>query len=728
MSTLIATLERTVYSNEENGYTVAKVRIKNQRQLVTIVGTNLPTVPGETLELQGEWVVDKKYGQQFKVESCRSVAPATVHGVKRYLASGLIKGVGPFVAERLVNKFGAKTLEVIENEPERLLEVGGIGPVKKEWIHQAVKQQREIRELMLFFQGHELPAGLAFKVFKEYGSRALKVVKEDPYRLAEDIFGIGFRTADRIAVKLGLPLDAPSRVEAGVVYLLNELAADGHVFYPYDELVNQASELLGVDGQLVKEALQALSSPGRERVVIEQLLDSDRAVYYTPLYRAEVNVARRFLNLMHFPHFIRPAFHLDTAINEAQARQRLELSPAQREAVTKMVLEKALIITGGPGTGKTTLVKTFLTIAEKMGRRVLLAAPTGRAAKRLAETTGEEAKTIHRLLEYAPNLGTFKRDQTNLLRGDVVLIDEASMVDLVLMNSLLKAIPLHASLILVGDVDQLPSVGPGNVLRELINSEVIPVVRLSEVFRQAKESLIVTNAHRINIGQFPLQPRAEADELDFYFIEKEEPEEILQLIRKLCLERIPEKFGFDPIEDIQVLSPMHRGLVGAINLNQELKNWLNSGGVDLPFGGRSLKEGDKVMQLRNNYDLDIFNGDIGRVERIDREEQEVTVRFYDRSVNISFLDLDELALAYAITVHKSQGSEYPAVVMPLITQHYMMLQRNLLYTALTRAKKLMVLIGSKKAVAMAIKNDKIEKRFTNLKLRLQGIDSSGETL
>lgn len=734
MTSLVATLERTVYTNEENGYTVAKVRLKNQRQLVTIVGTNLPAVPGETLEIQGQWVVDKKYGEQFKVESCRSVAPATAHGIKRYLASGLIKGIGPSTAESLVKKFGIKTLEVIENEPERLLEVEGIGTVKKEWIHEAVKKHKEVRELMLFFQNHELPAGLAIKVFKEYGSRALAVVKEDPYRLAEDIFGIGFKTADRIAVRLGLPLDCPSRAEAGVIYLLNELASDGHVFYPYDELVIKASGLLGVDEQLVKEAVQALSSSGRNRVTVEQLPDSNKAVYTAPLYWAEVHVARRLLNLMHFPHFLRPAFNLDEAIKEAETRQGLELSSTQREAVTRMVLEKALIITGGPGTGKTTLVKSFLNVAEKMGRRVLLAAPTGRAAKRLSETTGEVAKTIHRLLEYAPTLGKFKRDQTNLLRADVVLIDEASMVDLILMNNLLKAIPLHASLILVGDVDQLPSVGPGNVLRELINSEIVPVVRLAEVFRQAKESLIVTNAHRINMGEFPLQPRAEAEDLDFFFIEKEEPEEILQLIKKLCLERIPEKFGFDLIEDIQVLSPMHRGLVGAMNLNAELKNWLNPGGLDLPFGGRSLKEGDKVMQLRNNYDLDIFNGDIGRIDRIDREEQEVIVRFYDRSVNISFLDLDDLALAYAITVHKSQGSEYPAVVMPLTTQHYMMLQRNLLYTALTRAKKLMVLIGTKKAVAMAIKNDKIEKRFTNLKIRLQGlgeglgIDSSGETL
>ena len=705
------TLERTIYTNEESGYTVAKVRLKNQRGLITSVGKYLTAVPGETLKLEGEWVVNKRYGEQFKVERYQTLIPATSHGIKRYLASGVIKGIGEELAERIVRAFGIKTLEVIDKEPERLLEVEGIGPVRLESIKKSFREHQEIRELMLFMQGHDLPASLAIRVFKEYGDRSIAVLKENPYRLAEDVFGIGFKTADKIAMRLGIPKDSPHRAEAGVIYLLNELSNEGHVYYPYQELIEKAAQLLEVDRGGIEAALTALKE--REKVAIE-----GEMVYLSYLYFAEVNAARRLLNLMHFPHLANPPLDMNLALGEAQRLQGITLSPAQREAVLKMVTEKVLIITGGPGTGKTTLIKSFLHIAHRIGRRVLLCAPTGRAAKRLSEATGEEAKTIHRLLEYQPASGTFKRDQSNLLRGDVVIVDEASMIDLVLMNHLLRAIPLHASLILVGDVDQLPSVGPGNVLRELINSEAIPVVRLTEIFRQAQESYIVVNAHRINRGDFPIHSRREP--VDFFFVEKEEPEEILELIKRLCRERIPEKFHLDPVDDIQVLSPMYRGVVGAINLNQELKGCLNPGGMDIPFGGRSFKVGDKVMQLRNNYELEIFNGDIGKIKKIDKEEQKITIRFYDRAVDIDFKDLDDLTLAYAISVHKSQGSEYPAVVMPLITQHYMMLQRNLLYTALTRAKRLMVLIGTKKAVAMAIKNDKIEKRFTNLRMRLQG--------
>lgn len=725
MSQLIATLERTVYVNEENGYTVAKVRLKGvRRSTITVVGTNLAAYPGETLELEGEWEVDKKYGEQFRVHSFRSRAPASAQAMEKYLASGLIKGVGPFLAKNLVRKFGVNTLQVIEQTPKKLLKVKGIGRVRTKLIHQAVMENREIRELMLFMQGHYLPASLAVKAYKEYGEKALPVIKEDPYRLADDIFGVGFKTADRVALSLGLPTDSVSRAEAALVYILGQLAGEGHVYCPQEELVAKVSELLGVDISLPETAINLLAQPGRDKIVIEKLPSGERAVYRLPLYWAEVNVARRLLHLLHFPHLIKPPEDLDGAIAEAEAGQGISLSATQRQALTSMVSKKIVIITGGPGTGKTTLVKTFLAIAQKMGRLVLLAAPTGRAAKKLSETTGQEAKTIHRLLEYAPVAGRFKRDERNLLRGDVILVDEASMVDLILMNNLIKAIPVHASLVLVGDVDQLPSVGPGNVLRELIASGQIPVVRLTEIFRQSKESLIVTNAHRINNGQLPWQPREQDESADFFFIEKEEPEEILELIKRLITKRIPERFGFDPIDDIQAISPMHRGLVGAHNLNLELKKCLNPGGVELPFGNRTLREGDKVMQLRNNYELDIFNGDIGRVQRIDREEQKVTVKFYDRLASIEFRDLDDLTLAYTITVHKSQGSEYPAVIMPLITQHYMMLQRNLVYTALTRAKKLMVIIGTKKALAMAIKNDMIERRFTNLKLRLEGQPSS----
>ncbi len=722
-TTLEGILERIVYFNEENNFTVAKLQSGQSRELITIVGNLLGPNPGETLRLKGEWTVDAKFGRQFRVESCISVLPSTLTGIEKYLGSGLVKGIGPIMAGRVVAKFGLETLDVMEGRPEGLLEVEGIGKIRAERIGKAWQEQKEIRDVMVFLQGHGVSSTYAVKIYKVYGNKSISVVKENPYRLALDISGIGFKTADRIARNMGIDPGAQIRIEAGIIHVLSELVDEGHVYYPQDKLMNSAAELLEVEQTKVEAALPALVK--QRRIVIEQQGD-EQAVYLTPLHVAEVNVARRLETLINAPRQIF-SIDVDKAILWVQGATGMELAEMQQEAIKKAVTSKVLVITGGPGTGKTTLLNCLIRIMEKKSRRILLASPTGRAAKRLAEVTGREAKTIHRLLEYSPREGGFKRNEDNPLETDLVIIDEISMVDILLMNHLLKAIPPLATLLLVGDVDQLPSVGPGNVLRDIIASGRVETVKLTEVFRQAQESLIIVNAHRINRGEFPVAAPPQDKKADFYFIEREEPDQALALIKELCASRLPQAFHLDPHNDIQVMTPMHRGLVGVSNLNAELQMLLNPDGKEVIRGGRCFRINDKVMQIVNNYEKEVFNGDIGRIAGIEDTQQKLVVRYDDRMIDYGWNELDELVLAYAISIHKSQGSEYPAVVVPILSQHYIMLQRNLLYTAITRAKKLVVLVGSRKAMAIAIRNNKVQRRYTGLAERLEEPTTAGIT-
>jgi exodeoxyribonuclease V alpha subunit len=712
--TLEGILERITFFNEENNFTVAKLQSRGSRDLITIVG-NLPDPnPGETLRLQGQWIVDAKFGRQFRVESCISVLPSTLTGIQKYLGSGLVKGIGPIMAGRVVAKFGLETLAVMEERPDDLLEVEGIGKIRADRIGKAWQEQKEIRNVMVFLQGNGVSSTYSVKIYKTYGNKSVSVVKENPYRLALDIRGIGFKTADEIARNMGIDPAAQIRIEAGIIHVLSELVDEGHVYYPQDKLMTVAAELLEVEQPKVEIALSELVK--QRRIVVEPQGD-EQAVYLTPLHIAEVNVAKRLETLINAPRQTFP-IDIEKTIQWVQSAMGIALAEMQQEAIKKTVTSKVLVITGGPGTGKTTLLNCLLRILEKKNQRILLASPTGRAAKRLAEVTGREAKTIHRLLEFSPREGGFKRKEDNLLEADLVIIDEVSMMDILLMNSLLKAIPPIATLLLVGDVDQLPSVGPGNVLQDIIASGRVETVKLTEVFRQAQESLIIVNAHKINRGEFPVAAPPQDKKADFYFIEREDPDQALALIKELCATRLPKSFHLDPYEDIQVMTPMHRGLVGVASLNAELQMLLNPTGKEVIRGGRCFRVNDKVMQIVNNYEKEVFNGDIGRVVGIETEDQKIVIKYDDRMVDYGWHELDELVLAYAISIHKSQGSEYPAVVVPLLTQHYIMLQRNLLYTAITRARKLVVLVGSRKALAIAIRNNKVQHRYTGLAARL----------
>ncbi len=718
MTIIHGLLERISYHNEENDFVVARLREKDKKELTTIVGNLSGINPGESLKLTGKWVNNKRFGEQFQVERFEVTVPATLHGIQKYLASGLIKGIGPIMSERIVTKFGLDTLEVIEKKPERLSEVEGIGPKRISMITKAWEEQKEIKEIMIFLQGHGVSAAYSAKIYKQYGDQSIEMVRENPYRLAHDIYGTGFITADKIAQNLGIDRNSLIRAKAGLIYVLNQLTEEGHVYYPENQLIHKAKEILNVDEEIIVQAVKELF---KEKELFLEDLDPDgnlRAAYLAPFYVAEAGVAQRLINLKESPSNIRP-IHPERAIEWVQQKLNIELAQRQKEAVLLAATSKVLIITGGPGTGKTTLITAILRIFQQLKLRILLAAPTGRAAKRMNEATGWEAKTIHRLLEYSPRKGGFKKDQDDLLEADVVIIDETSMVDTLLMYHLLKAIPSHAHLILVGDVDQLPSVGPGNVLKDIIKSGRFTVVTLTEIFRQAQESMIVVNAHKVNQGEFPVLKEIDKPEkTDFRFIQEEDPEKILENILDLCSERIPRQFGFHPLREIQVLTPMHKGTIGVANLNIELQKRLNPGQSGITRGTWTFRAGDKVMQIVNNYDKDVFNGDIGWISKINPEEREVTIDFDGRLVPYDYSELDEVVLAYAVSVHKSQGSEYPVVILPVVTQHYMLLQRNLIYTGITRAKKLVVMIGTKKALAIAIRNNKPQRRYTLLSERL----------
>ncbi|MBW2572046.1 MAG: ATP-dependent RecD-like DNA helicase [Deltaproteobacteria bacterium] len=721
LTELSGQIERITYTNEENGYTIARIKVYGQRDLVTVVGYLMSPTPGEILNLKGEWVNHPKFGEQFKVVEYKTTVPATVFGIERYLGSGLIKGLGPVMAGRIVKKFGKKTLDVIENDIEKLGTVEGIGEKRITMIQQAWEEQKEIRNVMLFLQSHEVSSGYATKIFKQYGNRSVAVVTENPYRLATDIFGIGFVIADGIAEKLGVSKDSPLRVVAGIIYVLDQLSDEGHVFYPYESLVRKSREILGVEKDVVVEALGRLSMDNR--IIIEDIHESidefkanNKGVYLAKFHLCETSIAKRLKTLLAAPKSIRNVT-TENALHWVQGQLDITLAENQAKAIRCALEKKIMVITGGPGTGKTTIINAVLKIFSRLGVRALLAAPTGRAAKRMSETSGHEAKTIHRLLEYSFTHGGFQKNEEKPLNCDLLILDEVSMIDTILMHHLLKAIPTFATVVLVGDVNQLPSVGAGNVLNDIIASGTIPVVELNEIFRQAQESRIVVNAHKINSGILPVFENHEAGN-DFYFIQQEDPEKVLEIILELTKTRIPRRFDLDPVDDIQVLTPMHKGIVGSGNLNMALQESLNPSQEMITRGNQNFKVNDKVMQIRNNYDKDVFNGDIGRIVDIRRDDYEITVTFDGRDVIYESSDLDELVLAYAISVHKSQGSEYPAVVIPVLTQHYILLQRNLIYTAVTRGRKLVVMVGTRKAFAIGVNNDKTQKRFTYLKHRL----------
>lgn len=725
MSTLLTgQIEHITFTNEENGFTIARVRVDDRRDLITVVGNLLSPTPGEILDMEGEWDTHPKFGEQFKVVQFKTRVPATVLGIRKYLGSGLIKGLGPVMADRIVDKFGKKTLEIIENDIERLVEVEGVGKKRIAMITAGWDAQREIRDVMLFLQTYGVGSGYATKIFKKYGSRSVAILKENPYRLASEIFGIGFLTADSIADKLGFPRNSSLRAEAGVLYVLQQFAGDGHVYYPYDLLVQKCMQTLSVDRDPILDAIARLID---ERKIIaddlshysEGQLENGKAVYLAKYHLCETGVATRLKGLLSVPACL-PAIDAASAVDWVQQRLTIKLADNQVAAVRCAVESKVMVITGGPGTGKTTIVNAILKIFTKRKARILLAAPTGRAAKRMGEASGHDARTIHRLLEYSLQKGGFQRDENKPLDCQALIVDEASMIDTILMYHLLKAVPLNATLILVGDVNQLPSVGAGNVLNDMIACGSIAVVTLNEIFRQARTSRIIVNAHKINDGLVPHIDAANGYDPrnDFYFIEQEDPQKVLDIILELNQSRIPRRFGFDPVDDIQVLTPMYKGLVGAANLNARLQAALNPGDGGIQRGERTYRVNDKVMQVRNNYDKEVFNGDIGRITGLEPENRKVVVTFEGRAVDYDFSDLDEIVPAYAVSIHKSQGSEYPAVIIPVVTQHFIMLQRNLIYTAVTRGRSLVVLVGSRKALTIGVKNNKTVQRHTNLKYRL----------
>ena len=712
---LAGLVERVTFHNAENGFCVLRVKVRGRRDLVTVVGHAAMISAGEFVQMSGRWFNDHTHGHQFKAEFLKASPPTTGEGIERYLGSGMIRGIGPVYAKKLVKAFGEAVFDLIEQEPGRLREVTGIGPKRAERIVAGWADQKVIREIMLFLHSNGVGTSRAVRIFKTYGQDAVRRISENPYRLAKDIRGIGFKTADQIARKMGIAPDAMIRVRAGISYALGEAMDEGHCGLPVGELLTSTAELLEVAAPLIETALALELEAGE---VVADSVGETNCIFLTGLYRAEQSIAER-LQACAVGRPPWPAIDAEKAMIWVETKTGLALASSQQEAVRLALRSKALVITGGPGVGKTTLVNAILKIVTAKGTDVQLCAPTGRAAKRLSESTGLEGKTIHRLLETDPATGSFKRDDTNPLTCDLLVVDEASMVDVLLMRSLLRALPDNAALLIVGDVDQLPSVGPGQVLADIINSDAVPVVRLTEVFRQAAQSRIITNAHRINEGRMPELSAEEGS--DFYFVEATEPEVGLRKLLAVVRDRIPARFGLDPVRDVQVLCPMNRGGLGARSLNIELQQALNPPGeVKVERFGWTYGPGDKVMQIANDYDRDVFNGDLGVIDRIDVEEGELTVLFDGREVVYGFGELDELVLAYATTIHKSQGSEYPAVVIPLVTQHYAMLARNLLYTGVTRGRKLVVLVGQKKALAIAVRNQGGRRWWSKLREWLAG--------
>ncbi|EIC22831.1 SF1B family DNA helicase RecD2 [Thiorhodovibrio frisius] len=714
LETLAGPVERVTFHSPESGFCVLRVKVRGERELVTVIGNAAQVAPGEHIDARGQWTIDARHGRQFKANELRVVPPGTREGIERYLGSGLVKGIGPHFAKRLVDAFGESVFDIIEQSPDRLRELPGIGKKRQERVTRAWSEQKVIREIMVFLQSHGVGTARAVRIFKTYGEAAIERVRGNPYRLALDIRGIGFKTADQLAERLGIPRDSPLRARAGVRHVLQEIAGDGHCAAWREALAERSVKLLEIEAAGIEEAIDLELSAGQ--LVAETV--EERALLFLPaLHRAEAGVAESLIRLRAgSPPW--GMIDIARALPWVEAQTGLRLADSQKQAVSQAVTGKCALLTGGPGVGKTTVVNSILRILRAKGVKATLCAPTGRAAKRLSESTGQEAKTIHRVLEFDPKTLDFKHNADNPLDTDLLVCDETSMVDVSLMHKLLSAVPSSAAVLLVGDVDQLPSVGPGAVLADAIGSGVLPTVRLTEIFRQAQTSRIIVNAHRINAGLVPQVPNPPPSDSDWYVIRSETPEQIQERLVKTLCERIPARFGLDPIRDVQVLTPMNRGGLGARALNVLLQQRLNPGSQPrIERFGWIFAPGDKVIQNVNNYDKEVFNGDIGRILAIDTEESEVRIAFDERQVIYEFGELDELALAYATSVHKAQGSEYPAVVIPLATQHYMLLQRNLLYTGVTRGKRLVVLIAQPKALGMAVRQTG-GQRLTRLRQRL----------
>jgi len=703
-------INRIVFQNSENGYTVAKFQpSETPPSEIVITGLLSPINIGETVQLSGDWKVHPKYGRQFAVENFTVTLPNKVEDIEKYLGSGLIRGIGPVYAKRIVQRFKDKTLEIIDKFPERLKKVDGIGKIRLKKIKESWKEQKKIRDVMIFLHAHNISTTYAIKIINTFQDNTIKVLKEDPYQLIYHIDGIGFKIADKIAQDLGTEVNSINRIMAGIIYIMRGETENGHTYVPEDLLVTGASEILEVDENDVRTGLNRLV---REKMLVRE----EGKIYLPTLHEAELGIARKIKRLVSKKIEIIDTEKIKDEIFLIELRNKITFEEEQKKAITSSLNSKCMILTGGPGTGKTTTTKGIIDLLERKKLKVSLCAPTGRAAKRLEETTGREAKTIHRLLEFNPQLMRFMKNESRPLKGNVFIVDESSMIDTTLMYSLLKGIPEDGRLILIGDVDQLPSVGPGNVLRDLMDSGEIEVVKLEKIFRQSAESTIITNAHKINAGNPPSVKRDESS--NFYFIHKNEPEEVAATIKDLVVRRLRWKYKYSPFTDIQVITPMYKGETGAHNLNRILQQSLNPRGVELLRGTRLFRSGDKVMQIKNNYEKEVFNGDIGRIMKIDLEDQLILVDFEGKKTPYEFNQLDQLTLAYAATVHKTQGSEYKAVVMPLTTQHFMLLQKNLLYTAVTRAKELLILVGTMKALYIAIKNNKVTERYSYLKERI----------
>ncbi len=710
-------IERVTFFNEDTGFSVVKVKVNGQREPVTVLGTLASVSAGEWVTAQGHWIQDREFGLQFRAEILTSTPPTSREGIEKYLGSGMVKGIGPVYAKKLVKKFGEAIFEIIETQSARMEEIEGIGPLRRKRIKQAWEEQKVIRGIMLFLHSNGVSTSRAVRIFKTYGAEAISTVQNDPYRLAKDIPNIGFKTADQIAQKIGIPVDSLLRAGAGLSHVLVEAIQAGHCALPMDQLLARAVDLLLIAKSIVVEALERTLA---RKDLVQESIEGQDLVFLPHLKRAEEIVAHRIGDLVRQSTTF-PQIDFDKTVLWCQEISGKELAPSQREALRLALSSRVLIITGGPGVGKTTLVNSILLILRSKKVCCLLCAPTGRAAKRLSETTGSEAKTIHRLLEVNPGAGGFIRNENNPLECDLLVVDETSMVDIVLMSHLLRALPTKANLLLVGDMDQLPSVGPGMVLRHLIESQTVPVVRLTEVFRQSADSRIITSAHSVNEGRIPIASK-KGDPSDFYFVDRTDPEHLLETVIDMVKTRIPAKFHLDAIRDIQVLCPMNRGSLGSHALNVRLQQALNPARPNEPsaekFGWRFCLR-DKVIQTSNNYDKEVFNGDIGQVTAIDETERELTICFDQREVVYEFGELDEISLAYAITVHKSQGSEFPAVVIPIAMQQHMLLQRNLIYTGITRGKKLVVLVGQGQALDKAVKNNSPQNRFSGLLTRLK---------
>lgn len=712
-------VESVVYRSEESGYTVCSVNLSGRKDPVTVVGHCAAIWVGENLKATGRWTRHRQHGLQFQADSIQCIAPTSARGIERYLASGMIRGVGKVTARRLVEAFGDDTLRIIEKESARLEEVEGLGPVRRKMIKESWIEQRAVRDIMIFLQSHGMGTAHSARIYRQYGNQAIGIIRADPYRLCEDIWGIGFKTADGVAMSLGVPKESELRARAGLAYLLQTLTDEGHCYCPVAELILQAQALLDIPAEILTEAL--------EHEVRRGTLVNDRnRIYLKALYEAETGIAQKLQALLETDASFKPII-AEKALPWAEKRMRIEFAPLQAQALKMALEQKVSIITGGPGVGKTTIIRALVDIFAARSLSIQLAAPTGRAAKRMEEATQHEARTLHRLLKYMPKGGTFEHGPGNPLKDQVFILDEVSMVDVPLMHHFLNALQDNSHLVLVGDVDQLPSVGPGNVLRDLIGSRAVPCCKLETIFRQEKGGYIVRNAHHVNHGE-PLEVPGATESSDFYFIEAAEPEQVVMRLMELVTERIPRKFGFDPMTDVQVLTPMRKNQLGADNLNALLQERLNPQGADIRRFGRVYRMGDRVMQIRNNYDKEVYNGDIGRICRIVIEDQSLQVDFDGVTVPYDFGDLDELVHAYACSIHKSQGSEYPAVVILLSTQHFKLLQRNLLYTAITRGRKLVCLVGSTKAVHIAVRNTETRQRRTGLQERLGAQMDPGRSL